>query len=269
MNQRERLAFGHLVRELYVRLFQRAPKTAHSIAVLPDIFAFRFIQDVANVSAGIAVRLDDADEILNQLLEEYVVLPQRVVGINQQCMTSHRMWRLAAFARGSLPPNLFSRPQSTSRMASSAMAVAAPGRPRLFAASRILATFAESSSSAAIFHAAAGKLLQRIAAPVSSKWSALRPSWPGIGSIRAMGSARESASEVVSPPALPTIKSAAAMYLSISVVNPTGQSLGAPDGNFPASFANSSRRFRVFSDFPAIAAICHGRCSASKSFTSW
>ena len=35
--------------------------------------------------------------------------------------------------------------------------------------------------------------------------------------MSAMGKERESASEVVSPPAFPTIRSAAAMYLSISV----------------------------------------------------
>ena len=35
-----------------------------------------------------------------------------------------------------------------------------------------------------------------------------------------MGSARASASEVVSPPALPTSRSAAAIHSSISVVNP-------------------------------------------------
>src|SRR5712691_11479696 len=108
MNQRQRLAFGHLVRKLYVGLFKRAPETAHSIAELPDVLAFRFIEDVANVRAGIAVGLDDADEILDQLLEEYVVFPERVVRINQQCMASHRTWRLAAFA----PRTAFPQPLS-------------------------------------------------------------------------------------------------------------------------------------------------------------
>ena len=82
MNPRERLAFRHLVRKLYVSLFERAPKAAHSISVLADILALRFIQDVANVSAGIAVRFDDADEILDQLLEKYVVFPERVIRVN-------------------------------------------------------------------------------------------------------------------------------------------------------------------------------------------
>src|SRR5256886_4599671 len=104
MNPRQRLAFRHLVRKLYVSLFERAPKAAHSISVLADILALRFIQDVANVSAGIAVRFDDADEILDQLLEKYVVFPQRVIRVNQQCMASHRSWRSAAFAPRTASP---------------------------------------------------------------------------------------------------------------------------------------------------------------------
>src|SRR5216683_7159504 len=104
MNQRQRLAFRHLIRKLYVGFFKRPAKAAHSIAVLPDIFAFRFIQDVANVSAGIAIRLDDADEILDQLLEKYVVFPERVVRIDQQCMASHRTWRSAAFTPRTASP---------------------------------------------------------------------------------------------------------------------------------------------------------------------
>src|ERR1700716_2104599 len=89
MNQRQRLALRHLVRKLDVSLFERAPEAAHAIAILPDILAFRFIEDVANVSAGISIRLDDADKILDQLLEEYVVFPARVVRVNQQCVASH------------------------------------------------------------------------------------------------------------------------------------------------------------------------------------
>src|SRR6266849_6369810 len=142
MNQRQCFAFRHLIREFYIGFFERAPEAAHPIAILPYILAFRFIEDVANVCAGIAVGLDDADEILDQLLEKYVVFPERVVRVNHQ---------------------------SSSVNASSAMDAAALGWPKLLAASRILVNLAESFSSAAIFHAAAGKLLQRIAAPASSK----------------------------------------------------------------------------------------------------
>src|SRR6266566_3847769 len=50
--------------------------------------------------------------------------------------------------------------------------------------------------------------------------------------MSAMGKECESASEVVSPPAFPTIRSAAAMYLSISVVKPTGQSFWGTSWQF-------------------------------------
>src|SRR5207302_6902541 len=102
MNQRQRLAFRQLVRELDVGLFQRASKATHPITELADIFAFRFIQDVANVRARIPVGLDDADEILDQLLEEYVVFPERVVRINQQCVASHRELSASVTPLGSL-----------------------------------------------------------------------------------------------------------------------------------------------------------------------
>src|SRR5260370_4880520 len=116
MNQRERLAFGHLVRQLSVRLFQRAPKAAHSITVLPDILAFRFIQDVADVREGVAVRLDYADKTLDQLLEEYVVFPERVVRINQQGMAPHQevfRWPAAIFSNIP-PPTFFTSPKRVS-----------------------------------------------------------------------------------------------------------------------------------------------------------
>src|SRR5713226_3949968 len=144
MNQRQRFAFRHLVRQLYIGFFERAPEAAHAIAVLPDILAFRFIEDVANVSAGIAIRLDDADEILDQLLEKNIVFPERVVRVNQQCMSSHRIWRSAAFSPRTVSPASFpQRPQFISRMASSARAAAAPGRSSLLASS---VSFPENSS---------------------------------------------------------------------------------------------------------------------------
>src|SRR5258708_20245258 len=110
MNQRQRFAFRHLVRQLHIRLFEGAAEGADPIVVLPDILAFRFIEDVANVSAGVAVGLDDADEILDQLFKEYVVFPERVVRVDQQCMASHRSWRSAALAPRTASPQPLSPP---------------------------------------------------------------------------------------------------------------------------------------------------------------
>jgi len=44
---------------------------------------------VADIRAAIAARLDEADEILNQLFEENVIFPERVIRINQQRVASH------------------------------------------------------------------------------------------------------------------------------------------------------------------------------------
>src|SRR6267154_472123 len=102
MNQRQRFAFRHLIRKLNVGLLQRASEAAHSITELADILALGFIEDVANVRAGVTVRFDDTDEILDQLFEEYVVFPQRVVRINQQCVASHRELSASVTPLGSL-----------------------------------------------------------------------------------------------------------------------------------------------------------------------
>src|SRR5215470_10980011 len=44
---------------------------------------------MANVRAREPVRLDEGDEILDQILEENVVFPERVVGVNQKGIASH------------------------------------------------------------------------------------------------------------------------------------------------------------------------------------
>src|SRR5882672_2375960 len=168
VNLRQCFALRHLLGELDISFFEGAAEAAHAIAVLPDILAFRFIQDVANIGAGIPAGFNDADEILDQLFKKYVVFPERVVRINQQGMASHLNLLLLDFA---WPGVIRAAPlfQSNSRMASSAMRAAAPGLPRPRAASLIRANRPGSSRSAAIFQAAAGRLLHRIAAPASSK----------------------------------------------------------------------------------------------------
>ena len=89
VNLRQNLAPGHLVGQLQVRFFQRTPEAAHAVPVLPDILAFRFVQDVPDVSARVAVRLDYSDKVFNQLLVEDVVFPECIVCVDQQCVSSH------------------------------------------------------------------------------------------------------------------------------------------------------------------------------------
>src|SRR5690242_3914030 len=89
MNLRQRFPADHLVREFQIRFLQRPSKTAHSIAVLPDIFPLRLIQNMSDVSSRITARFDECNEILDELFEKHVVLPQRVVGIDHECVASH------------------------------------------------------------------------------------------------------------------------------------------------------------------------------------
>jgi hypothetical protein len=89
MDQRKRFPLRHLVRKLQVRLFEGAAKAAHAIAVLANILALGLVQNVPNIGAGVAGGLYYANKIFDQLLEENIVFPERVVGVDQQCVASH------------------------------------------------------------------------------------------------------------------------------------------------------------------------------------
>ena len=89
MNFRQRFAFGHLVGQFQVRFLERSSKTANPVAILPDIFALGFVQNVADVGASIAARLGKGNEIFDQFFEENIVFPERVVRIDHQCVASH------------------------------------------------------------------------------------------------------------------------------------------------------------------------------------
>src|SRR5262249_54450722 len=69
--------------------FQRTAEAAHAVAILPDILALGFVEDVANVGARESIRLNERDEILDQILEEDIVLPERVVGVDEQSVAAH------------------------------------------------------------------------------------------------------------------------------------------------------------------------------------
>src|SRR5271163_1162817 len=76
-------------RELQIRIFERAAKTSHAIAVLPDVSPLSFVQNMANVFAGVAEVFELADEVLNRLLEENIIFPERVIGVDQQRVSGH------------------------------------------------------------------------------------------------------------------------------------------------------------------------------------
>src|SRR2546421_5943612 len=99
VNFGERFALGQVLGELHVSLFERTAEAADAVAVLADIFAFGFVEDVANVSAGETAGFDESDEVLDEILEENIVFPERVVGVDEESVASHGR---SYFSRGYL-----------------------------------------------------------------------------------------------------------------------------------------------------------------------
>ena len=89
MNFRERFTLCHLIGKLEISFFERTAKAAHSVTILANIFAFGFIEDVANVGSRVAARFDQGDEVFDQFFEENIVLPQGIVGVDHQGVASH------------------------------------------------------------------------------------------------------------------------------------------------------------------------------------
>ena len=79
MNLCEHFALGQVLRKFDVGLFERAAEAAHSITILADVFALGFVEDVADIGAREAAGLDESNEVFDQVLEEDVVLPERVI----------------------------------------------------------------------------------------------------------------------------------------------------------------------------------------------
>ena len=86
-------AFGLVPRELHVGFFERAAEAADAVAVLADVAALGFVQDVAGVFAGIAEGLEQRQKFLDGLLEENIVFPERVIGIDQNGFSRHGFGR--------------------------------------------------------------------------------------------------------------------------------------------------------------------------------
>src|SRR5579862_1786258 len=75
--------------QLQICIFKRTPEAAHSVTMLADIAAFSLIEDVANVFARIAKMFELGDEVLDGLLKENIVFPERVIRVNQQRVSCH------------------------------------------------------------------------------------------------------------------------------------------------------------------------------------
>ena len=86
-------AFGLVPGEFHVGFLERAAEAAHAVAVLADIAALGFVQDVAGVFAGIAEGFEQGEKFLDGLLEVNIVFPERIVGIDQNGFSGHDFGR--------------------------------------------------------------------------------------------------------------------------------------------------------------------------------
>ena len=76
--------------ELHVGVFQRTREAAHAVAVLADVEALGFIEDVPGIAARIAKRLDEREEALDSAFEVDVVFPERIFRANEKRHSRHR-----------------------------------------------------------------------------------------------------------------------------------------------------------------------------------
>ena len=89
VNFGKRFALGQMLGELHVGFFERTAEAADAVAVLADIFAFGLVEDVADIGAGESAGFDESDEVLDEVLEENIVFPEGVVGVDEESVASH------------------------------------------------------------------------------------------------------------------------------------------------------------------------------------
>jgi len=87
---RKLFALGLVFGELHVGFFKRTAEAADAVPELANVFSLGFVEYVANVSAGKTVWLDESYEVFDQIFEEDIVLPERIVGVNEEGIASHR-----------------------------------------------------------------------------------------------------------------------------------------------------------------------------------
>ena len=65
---------------------QRLGEAVHAVAVLTDVLALDVVQNVANVIGRVVVMVQKGDELRNRALKVNVVLPERVIGVDEQIL---------------------------------------------------------------------------------------------------------------------------------------------------------------------------------------
>src|ERR1700693_1370300 len=85
----QRLLARHVSGQLQVGLLEGAAKAADAVAVLPDHALLGLVQNAADVFGREAEGLEQLDVSVDGLLEEDVILPERIVGVDQESFAAH------------------------------------------------------------------------------------------------------------------------------------------------------------------------------------
>ena len=75
-----------LDRKLLEALDQRQGEAVHAVAVLADVFALHVVEHFAHLVGRVLVMVQEGDEVGDGALEVDVVLPERVVGVDEQVL---------------------------------------------------------------------------------------------------------------------------------------------------------------------------------------
>jgi hypothetical protein len=90
---------GHAAGEFEISVFEGAAETADTVTVLLDIAALGFVQNVAAVFGCVGKMREAVEEAADGLLEENIIFPERIIGIDENGLTGHGFLCARAFCR--------------------------------------------------------------------------------------------------------------------------------------------------------------------------
>src|SRR5437764_11706507 len=77
---------NRLFAEALERVDQRVSEAVQAVSVLDDAFALDIVKDFANLLGTERVMIEEGNETRNRALEVDVVLPERVVGVDEESL---------------------------------------------------------------------------------------------------------------------------------------------------------------------------------------
>src|ERR1035441_7082417 len=72
---------------------QSIGEAVHAIAMLPDVLALDVVEYVANFVGGVLMMIQEGNEVGDRPLEVDIVLPERVIGIDEQILARRELFQ--------------------------------------------------------------------------------------------------------------------------------------------------------------------------------